>query len=130
MGGFLAVFIHFGDFHLMAFGTGAGRHRIHLPHNIPQLLYLGVIQRGHLRPILRAGNLCGKYSENIFPVDGEHSVVGGDLLPVMGIGILYFLNVRQIFPIEGRHRLCYACAGSGGIRTKKQAEAGTDNQGD
>ena len=130
MGGFVPILVYFGNFYLMAFGAGAGGYRIHLPHNISQFIHLRVIQRSDLRPILRASNLGGKYSEDVLPIDGEFPVVRGGFHPVMGVGVLYLLNVGQIFPVEGRHRLRYTGTGPRGVGAEKQAEAGADDQGD
>ena len=129
-GGFLSILSHFGDLYFMALGAGAGSYGVHLPHDIPQFIHLSVIQRSYLRTVFRTGHLGGEYGKDIFPVDGKHSIVGGDLLLVVGGGILDFLNVRLKFPVESGNCLCYAGSGSRGIRTKEQPEAGTDDQGD
>lgn len=129
-GGFLSVLAHFGDLYFMTLSEGAGSYGVHLPHDIPQFIHLSVIQRSHLRAVFRTGHLGREYGKDIFPVDGKHAIVGGDLLPVVGGGILDFLNVRLKFSVEGGDCLRYTGAGTCGIRTEEQPEAGTDDQGD
>ena len=114
-GNLVPILICGSHLHRTALRAGGVADGVHLPHDTPQFIHLGIIQRGHLGAILCARHFCGEYRKDIFPIDRQHPVVGGDLLPVMGVGGFNLLNVRLVFSVEVSHRLGHAGSGSRGL---------------
>ena len=127
-GNLITILICGSHFYRTALRAGGVADGVHLPHDTPQFIHLGIVQRGHLGTIFCARHFCGEYRKDIFPVDRQYPVVGGDLLPVVGVGGFDILNVCLVFSVEASHRLGHAGSCPSGLWTKEQAEAGADNQ--
>ena len=114
-GNLVPILICGNHLHRTALRAGGVADGVHLPHDTPQFIHLGIIQRGHLGAIFCARHFCREYRKDILPIDRQHPVVGGDLLPVMRVGGFNLLNVRLVFSVEVSHSLGHAGSGPSGL---------------
>lgn len=101
---------------------------VHIPHDLPQPLQIGLVQIRHRCAVLRPAGAGGKDRQHILPGDGITAVVGGDLEAVVGVICFDFLQPVLVFNVELGDGVGQAHAVPGTFRGKEDAEPGANHQ--
>ena len=103
---------------------------VHIPHDLPQPLQVGLVQIRHRCAVLGPAGTGGKDRQHILPGDGIAAVVGGDLEAVVWVIGLDFLQPLLVLTVKLVDGVGQAHAVPGTFRGKEDAEPGADHQRD
>ena len=101
---------------------------VHIPHNLPQPLQVGLVQIRHRCAVLGSAGAGSENCQDILPGDGITAVIGGDRKAVVGVVVLDLFQPVLVFAVELGDGVGQAHAVPGGFHRKEDAESRADHQ--
>ena len=109
----------------LGFALRAGRYFVHLPENILEDGFLGIVHRGDLLRIVGVGSGFYRiYSQYLRP----HRTGAGHFQFVIGAACLCGVDLRLIIDVDLLHGLPHGLSRAAVLAGEEDAEAGTGNQ--